>query len=108
MEIKTKETMRKLKAVLKKRLGDESKDQFFMIDLLESYINLYYEAKECISKEGICFQNKYGIIQKHPAVAILQTSSKHIQSLLKTLLLTPTKESVLNYEEEEFLKSLTS
>lgn len=108
MTSKDKETMRKIKAVLKKKLGDNCKDQFLSIDLLESHLNLYYNAKDIISKEGICFTNKYGILQKHPAVTILQTSAKHIQSILKTLYLTPTEENVLTTEEDDFIKSLIS
>lgn len=106
MTEKTKRNMRRFKAILKKSLQEPEK-YFMQVELLETHINLYYQAKEDISKNGISYFNKYGVQQKNPSVTILQQSSKFIQNILKELMITPTDEDIES-NADDFIMNLIS
>lgn len=96
--------------ILKKRGNYDPKAWFMPLQILAQNLDMWYQCKEQIARDGIVTQNSRGLTTS-PAAALLNSTQIRIENSLKEFGLTPRALKAITVEEEDvddFLDELTA
>lgn len=68
--------------------------------LYEMYLT-FLEAKDCVKKDGLCIQDRYGVAKKHPMLDVAKDASNQINKIIGNFALSPFAKTKIKELEDD-------
>lgn len=89
LELETIEYITSIRAFLIEKFGKINKEWEGAISMLEQNFDLFLKCKKALENDGLTVRDRFGNVQKHPLIKVMQDSNIQVLKLINEFALSP-------------------